>query len=297
MPVFRFVVALIVSIAPIACRESAKSRPAGAAPRDDFGFAIRVATPPPRRIVSLNPATTEILFAIGAGPRVVGRSQYDDFLKAAREVPDLGPALRPNVEAVLDAHPDLVILYGSAENRPAAERLRQAHVSVLGLRFDRIEQFERDARLLGRVTGDSARAAVLVDTIDATLARVRAATRSLPHPTVFMHAWDRPIIAIGGGSFLSQLLDIAGARNIYAAVRAPSAVVTLEDVVQRNPDFVLVSPAAASTVRSSARWQAVPAVRAGRVLVYDTLLVGRPSVTLGAAAVSLARLIHAGSAP
>lgn len=297
MPVFRSAVALVVSIASLACRDSAGSRPAATAPRDDFGFAIRVTAAPPRRIVSLNPSTTEILFAIGAGPRVVGRSRYDDFPKAARDVPDLGPALQPNVEAILEVHPDLVILYGSAENRPAAERLLQARVPVLGLRFDRIEQFERDARLLGRVTGDSATAAVLVDTIAATLARVQSATRSLPRPTVFMHAWDRPIIAIGGGSFLSELLDIAGARNVYADVRDPSAVVTLEDVVRRDPDIVLVSPAAAPVVRSSARWQAVPAVRAGRVLVYDTLLVGRPSVTLGAAAVSLARLIHPGSVP
>ena len=294
---FRFVVALIVSIAPIACRESASSRRAATALRDDFGSDLRVATPPPRRIVSLNPATTEILFAIGAGPRVVGRSQYDDFLKAARSVPDLGPALRPNVEAILGTRPDLVILYGSAENRPAAERLRQAGVPVVGLRFDRIEEFERDARLLGRLTGDAAQAAILVDTIAATLAGVRAATSALPRPTVFMHAWERPLIAIGGGSFLSQLLDIAGARNVYGDVHDPSTVVTIEDVIRRNPDLVLVSPAAAPTLRASERWQALPAVRAGRVLVYDTLLVGRPAVTLGAAARSLARLIHPGSVP
>ena len=295
MPVFRFAVALAVSIAPIACREAARPRPAGSALRDDFGSEIRITAPPPRRIVSLNPATTEILFAIGAGPRVVGRSQYDEFLAAARDVPDLGPALRPNVEAILGARPDLVILYGSAENHPAAERLRQAGVAVVGLRFDRIEEFERDARLLGRLTGDSARAAVLVDTIAATLARVRSATSRLPRPSVFMHAWERPLIAIGGGSFLSQLVDIAGARNIYADVREPSTIVTIEDVIRRDPDLVLVSPSAAPALRSSDRWQAVRAVRDGHVLAYDTLLVGRPSVTLGAAAVSLARLIHPGS--
>ena len=297
MPVFRFAVALILFVAPIACRESPRSRPSAVALRDDWGAEVRITTPPPRRIVSLNPATTEILFAIGAGPRVVGRSRYDDYLASARAVPDLGPALRPNVEAILGTHPDLVLLYGSAENQPAAARLRQAAVPVVGLRFDRVEEFERDARLLGRITGDSAQAATLVDTIAATLARVRAATSRLPRPTVFMHAWERPLIAIGGGSFLSQLLDIAGARNIYGDVRDPSTVVTIEDVIRRNPDFVLVSPAAAPGLRSSQRWQALPAVRAGRVLVYDTLVVGRPAVTLGAAAVSLARLIHPGSVP
>lgn len=294
---FRFAVALIVFVTLAACREAATARQATPALHDDWGSELEITTPPPRRIVSLNPATTEILFAIGAGPRVVGRSKYDEFLAAARGVPDLGPALRPNVEAILGTHPDLVILYGSAENQPAADRLRQAGVPVVGLRFDRIEEFERDTRLLGRLSGDSAQAATLVDTIASTLARVRAATSRLPKPSVFMHAWERPLIAIGGGSFLSQLLDVAGARNVYADVRDPSTVVTIEDVIRRNPDLVLVSPAAAPLVRGSERWRALPAVRAGRVLVYDTLLVGRPGVTLGAAAASLARLIHPGSVP
>jgi ABC-type Fe3+-hydroxamate transport system substrate-binding protein len=149
--------------------------------------------------------------------------------------------------------------------------------------------------LLGRLTGDSARAATLVDSVAATLSVVRAATASLPRPTVFIHAWDRPIIAIGGGSFLSQLLDIAGARNVYADIAAPSAAVTLEDIVKRNPDFVLASPVSAPKMRASESWNAVPAIRAGKLLVYDTVLVGRPSVLLGAAARSLADLIHPGA--
>jgi iron complex transport system substrate-binding protein len=296
MPVFRSIAfALLASVAPVACRQAESSRHVDTALRDDFGASVRIPATPPQRIVSLNPATTEILFAIGAGPRVVGRSQYDEFLKPARAVPNLGPALRPNVEAILGAHPDLVLLHAGAENEAAAGRLRQAGIAVVALRIDRIEQFERDARLIGRLTRDSVPATILVDTIAATLARVRAATAGMPRPTVFMHAWERPLIAIGGGSFLNQLVDIAGARNVYEDLPQPSAVVTLEDVIRRNPDYVMVSPAAAPALRSSERWQALPAVRAGRLLIYDTLVVGRPSVTLGEGAVSLARLLHPGS--
>jgi ABC-type Fe3+-hydroxamate transport system substrate-binding protein len=217
------------------------------------------------------------------------------FPDSARLVPSVGAALRPNIESVLATHPDLVILYASQDNRPAVERLRQAGITTVAFKIDSIEQFERDTRLLGRLTGDSARAATLVDSVAATLSVVRAATASLPRPTVFIHAWDRPIIAIGGGSFLSQLLDIAGARNVYADIAAPSAAVTLEDIVKRNPDFVLASPVSAPKMRSSESWNAVPAIRAGKLLVYDTVLVGRPSVLLGAAARSLADLIHPGA--
>jgi iron complex transport system substrate-binding protein len=295
MPVFRFwTCALVVLTVSVGCRTPDARAPRGPEVRDDFGTVIDLHRTP-RRIVSLNPTTTEILFALGASNRLVGRSQWDVFPDSARAVADLGQALRPNVEAVIAAKPDLVVLYASNDNRPAFDRLQQAGIVTVAFKIDSIEQFARDARLIGRITGDSARAATLVDSIEATLARVRAATASLPHPTVFIHAWDKPIIAIGGGSFMSQLLEVAGARNSYADINAPSAPVTLEDVVQRNPDYVMASPVAAPKIRSSASWRTIPAVRAGHLLVYDTVLVGRPSVLLGAAAVSLAKLLHPGA--
>jgi iron complex transport system substrate-binding protein len=288
---------LLILVVTLACGGSSPSaRAATTAERDDFGDTIVVdAARRPTRIVSLNPTTTEILFAIGAGNRLVGRSTYDVFPDAARAVSDVGVSIRPNIEAVLAVHPDLVVLYGSNDNRPAAQRFRQGGVRTLSLKIDSIAQFERDARLLGRLTGDSVAAYALVDSVSATLARVRVATKDLPHPTVFIPTWDRPLIAIGGGSFLSQLLDVAGARNIYEDIATPSAVVTIEDVAKRNPDYVMTSPSATPSLRTDPKWRALAAVRRNHVLVYDTTLVGRPSVTLGAAAHSLADLLHPGA--
>ncbi|MGH7621380.1 MAG: ABC transporter substrate-binding protein [Gemmatimonadaceae bacterium] len=315
MPVFRFslrrvvagcAVAASVVAAPIACGRQAgvadSTRAAGAtratrvtpaAPvtRDDFGRALPSAGGA-KRIVSINPATTELLFAIGAGSRIVGRSEYDLLPDSARLVPSVGPALRPNLEAILGTHPDLVVVYASSDNREAVDRLAHAGVAVVAFKIDSIEQFERDAIALGQLTGTAARASEIVDSIADTLARVRAATADLPRPTVFLPIWERPLIAIGGGSFLSELLDIAGARNIYADIAAPSATVTIEDVVRRNPDVILASAATAATIRGNAKWRAIPAVRAGRILVYDTTVIGRPSVRLGAAARSFAALLH-----
>ena len=295
MPVFRFQAWLLVAaVALAACAAPAREAKPTVAWRDDFGAEITLGQRP-KRIVSLNPTTTELLFAIGASDRLVGRSQWDVFPDSARLIPDVGQALRPNVEAIIAVRPDLVLLYASADNRGAFDRLRQAGIQTVAFRIDSIAHFERDTRLIGRMTGDSVKADALVDSVHATLERVRAATASLRRPSVFIHAWDRPIIAIGGGSFLSQLLDIAGGQNVYADIPGPSATVTLEDVIQRNPDYVFASPVSAPKMRSSASWKTVPAVREGRLLVYDTVLVGRPSVMLGAAAVSMANLLHPGS--
>jgi iron complex transport system substrate-binding protein len=309
MPVFRFVTFVIASLAAFAALAASGcdrggSRPpaaehavsAGHAIVDDFGQRVSVPAAP-QRIVSLNPTTTEMLFAIGAGGRLVGRSRWDVFPESARAVPSVGDAIRPNVEAVLGAHPDFVVLYASEDNRPAYDAFRAAGIATAAFKIDSIAQFARDTRVLGRLTGDSVRAERTVDTLEATLRRVRAATAALPHPSVFLHAWDKPIIAIGGGSFMSELIDIAGGRNIYADSPLPSVTVTLEDVIRRDPDVVLATPIAAPKLRASAKWRALPAVRQGRVLVYDTLLFGRPSVSMGAAAASIAGLLHPGLTP
>jgi len=263
--------------------------------RDDFGQAVSVDRVP-SRIVSLNPATTEILFTIGAGSRLVGRSEYDLWPDSARLVPALGDAIRPNVEVVLASRPDLVILYASEDNRGPAERFRAAGVSTLSLKIDHISDFKRATALLGVILRDSARAQVVIDSVYGSLERVRVSSATLPRPSVFWHIWDAPLITIGRGSFMNELVDIAGGRNIYADIGGPSKSVALEDVAKRNPDFILAGPIGAATIRKDPRWRIVRAARDGNVLVVDTTLVARPSVRLGEAAESLARLIHSQSA-
>ena len=272
---------------------AARASVAGAK-HDDFGDTLP-ATLVPRRIVSLNPATTELFFALGAGSRLVGRTEYDLYPKDALAVPPLGGGMRPNVEAILGVRPDLVVLYASTENRDAATRLHAAGVPTLSLRVDRIAQFRGAVTRLGEILSDTATARVVVDSVDRTLGRVRAATQGRPRPATFWKAWDSPVIAIGGGSFLTELVDIAGGRNIYGDDPRPSLDVTIEDVVRRDPDIVLAGPESAARMRAAPAWQALRAVREGRVLVVDTVLVGRPGVRLGEAAASLARLLHPGA--
>src|SRR5258708_7990095 len=194
--------------------------------RDDFGHAITLGSPP-KRIVSLNPSTTEILFAIGAGSRLVGRTHWDSWPDSAKLVPDLGDGLRPNIEAVLNAHPDVVILYASNDNRPAADRLRTAGIQSVALRVDSIAQFRRTTLLLGRLAGEPARAKSVVDSVQQTLDSVRASTASLPRTSVFFHAWDNPLITIGRNSFLNHLVDIPRAPTISPYIPPPSPASTL----------------------------------------------------------------------
>lgn len=260
---------------------------------DDYGQPIAAGTPA-QRIVSLNPTTTEILFALGVGDRVIGRSRWDQWPAAARAVPEVGDAIRPSVERVLAAHPDLVLLYASGDNRAAADALREAGLRVVALRVDRIADFARCVRALGQLTGSDSAASLAVDSVQRSLDRVRSATAAFERPRVFIHVWDNPLMAIGGGSFLSELVDIAGGRNVYADRPEPSPQVSFEDLVQRAPQVILAGPLDAARLAGEARWTRLLALSHGRIAAYDTSLVGRPSMRLGEAARSLVELLHPG---
>jgi len=127
-----------------------------------------------------------------------------------------------------------------------------------------------------------------------TLDRVKLATSKLNKPRVFWHIWDSPLITIGHGSYMNELVEIAGAENIYADMNEPSPTVSIEDVLRRDPDYIVTGPEGADKIRNDPKWAAARAVKHKRILVADTSLVGRPSVRLGEAAVELAKLFHPG---
>lgn len=271
---------------------SATARIGAPSDTDDFGVPFTIDTLSGARVVSLVPAATEIIFAIGRGDRLIGRTTWDLFPDSARLLPNVGDGIRPNIEVVLSAKPTLVVLYASTENRTAAEAFAQAGIAVLAIRVDRIADFERLTRQLGVTLNAQVRAQQVVDTVTMTLDKVRAVVAGAKRPGVVWPLYDSPVYVVGKGSFISEVLEIAGADNIFADLDKPSPEVTVEEIAHRNPAFVLTSPSGADRMRANAKWQPVRAVREHHVLVVDTLLTTRPTVTLGMAAVSLAKLLH-----
>ncbi len=262
---------------------------------DDWGRTVALAAPA-RRVVSLSPASTEILFAIGAGPRLVGRTRFCDYPPAALAVPDVGDGIAPNVEAVAARRPDLVVLYASAADRPALAGLTALHIPVAVLKLDRSADVARAARRLGTLTGTAAAADSLMiaftDSLQAVAARV--ASRRGRRPRIYVDVQASPPITVGMGSYLSEVLEAAGAVNSFSDISAPSAPVSLETIALRDPDAVLVLASdTAHPPELSARpgWNAVRAVREGRVLVVDADLYGSPGPRMPLAAADLARRI------
>ncbi len=263
---------------------------------DDLGRRLRVEAPV-RRIVSLLPAATEILFALGAGDRLVGRTRFDDVPPEAREVPSVGDGMRPSVELVVARRPELVILYAGADNAASLRQLERAGLSVLAVRHDRLEDLGRNIRRLGRLTGCERAAEALRRSIDEGLRRVERATAPLPVRRVYYEVWPDPPITVGRGSFLDTLVRIAGGRNVFGDLSAPSPQVSLEAIALRRPEVVLwaVPAGEAPSVPPPAErpgWRTVPAVRDAAVRRVDADLVHRLGPRLPDAAAALARAIH-----
>jgi ABC-type Fe3+-hydroxamate transport system substrate-binding protein len=242
---------------------------------DDAGDTIRLSHPP-RRIVSLIPATTELLFAIGAGPALVGRTKWCDYPAAAADVPNLGDGINPNVEAVLASRPDLVVLYNSAQNGAIAGRLRGLGIAAVRLNTDALRDVGRVGRLLGRLTGHVASADSMAAVFDTALAHATVAPASR-RPRVLLLVWEQPPMTIGRGSFLDELVERAGGTNLFRDVTASAGTVSIEAVTARDPDLILTTEAGPSSFSTRPEWQVVRAVRERRFLSVTGSEFSRPS--------------------
>lgn len=272
---------LLVLVAPLAgcARQPPRHGPSHV---DDWGRTV-VLSAPARRIVSLSPSTTEIVFALGLGDRLAGRTRWCDHPPAARRVADVGDGLAPNVEAIAARRPDLVLLYASPANRPAAQRLEALGIATAALALDRAEDVGRAARLIGVLAGAERAADSLVAAFDS--ARAAAAREAAPptrrRPRLYVHVWADPPVTVGRGSYLAEILRDAGAENVFDDVTTSSATVSLESLARRDPDAIVVLTSdtlgAPPPLGERPQWRAVGAVRESRFLLLDGSLYGRPS--------------------
>jgi iron complex transport system substrate-binding protein len=261
---------------------------------DDLGVPIEL-TGDARRVVSLSPSLTELLYAIGAGDRLVGRTRWADYPSEAEGVPSVGDGLDPNVELIVAHQPDLVVFYASSDNQSAIARLSALGIATASIRLDRLEDLPHAARLLGRLTTTSRRADSLAQRFQQQL----DSARRMQPPAVRRAAvivWDNPPIVIGAGSFLTQLLTFAGARNVFDDVAQPSVPTSVEAISARDPDVLVVLAEQVPAQLAQPQWRGVRAVRTDRIVTVAGSQFERPSLRAFAAVreleTTLARVRH-----
>jgi iron complex transport system substrate-binding protein len=273
--------------------ERADRAPGAVTVTDDAGRSVTLPGPA-RRVVSLAPSSTELLFALGAGAQVVGRTTWCKYPPAALAVPAVGDGLNPNLEAVAARRPDLVVLYRSPLNETAAAQFARVGIPAVVLRQDRLEDVARAARRLGVLTGRAAGGDSIAAAITGALSRSAPAPR--PVRVAFV-VWDNPPIVIGAGSYLDQLTALAGGVNAFHDIAAASATVSLETLAARDPDVIAVledsTTAPDPAFQARPEWRVVRAVRERRLLRLPADLFGRPSPRTPEAIAELRRRLEA----
>jgi iron complex transport system substrate-binding protein len=255
----------------------------------------------PRRVVSIIPATTEMLFAIGAGDRLVAVGSYDRYPPEVEKLPRVGALLDPAVERIIAMHPDLVILY-STQNELRAQ-LDRAQIPYYPYSHRGLADITETIRLLGARVGAATQANALADQMERQLGdiRAKAATSSKPKTLLIFgreRGTLRNIDASGGVGFLHDMLETAGGADVLGDVKQQSVQMTTEMILTRAPEVIIELRYARGDEAGEAdlgQWNtlaSVPAVRNHRVYLLrgEEFVVPGPRVV--AATERLARLLH-----
>ncbi len=257
---------------------------------DDTGRGF-AADPPRERIVSLVPAVTEMLLAIGAGDRLIARTRYDTDARIAA-LPSVGGGLDPGIEALVQLRPDLVIAWPDRGSRSLAVVLGRLGIPVYGAEVQTFADIRRHTRNLGALAGAADAANQLVAEVDSALVALERRLRGTARRSVYFVVGYNPPRTTGPRTFVDSLVAVAGARNVFADLGSGWPVVSLEEIVRRDPDYLIVTGESGSSMEDLPGWRDLTAVRKGRVLSVDGNLFGRPGPRVAEAAEWLARQLH-----
>ncbi len=262
---------------------------------DDMGRKIYLAKAP-TRIVSLAPSVTETLFAIGAGSQVVGVTQFCDFPPEAAQKPKVGYA-NPNLESLVALQPDLIITPQQFLKLDLLGKLEQLKIPVFILADRSVEDIFSHIQTLGRMLDRSTEAVALGMDLRQEIARLKARTQGQPPVRVLYVLNSQPLITVGPGSFIDQLIGLVGGVNVAAKSATPYPRLSMEVVLQEDPEVLVFPIGKAEGISESEQqawrqWTTLTAVKQGRLRQIPADLLNRPGPRIGKGLELLADILH-----
>jgi iron complex transport system substrate-binding protein len=267
---------------------------------DDLGRTVKIEKLP-QRIISLAPSNTEIIYALGLEDRLVGTTDYCDYPEAAKYKPRVAGYVNPDLEKVVSQQPDLIIAEAIHENTvlPALEKLG---LTVIVTSASSLDVVLDDIKLIGEINGKSKAATKLVDDLTKRIQAVTTRTAELPpeqRPRVLYAVWYDPIWTMGSETFVDDLIGKAGGTNIFSKDFEKSHVVSLEAIISKNPQVIIVSGMSTTgdliynNIIKETRLSGVDAMRDGHVYkISDANLIERPGPRVVDGLEEVAKLIH-----
>ncbi|MGI8929649.1 MAG: ABC transporter substrate-binding protein [Candidatus Limnocylindrales bacterium] len=263
---------------------------------DDEGTTLEIETRP-TDIVSLTPANTEIVFALGAGDRLRGGTDFDDYPPEAVDLPNVATFTGVLIEKVVDIQPDLVLAGGNNFTPPGdIDRLRDLGIPVLVVYAATVDEVLADINLIGTAIGVEDEAAQITTAMEVRIAEVTSAVADLDHPCVFYEIGNVPeIFGPAPNSFVADMVVLAGGDPITTNDPAVFSI-SLEQLVAQDPEVIILGDAAYDVcpqdLVTRPGWAGISAVRDGQVRPVDDIVVTRPGPRLGEGLAALALAIH-----
>ncbi|WP_342454849.1 cobalamin-binding protein [Caldimonas aquatica] len=255
---------------------------------DDLGQRVRLAAPP-RRIVSLAPHATELVFAVGAGARLVGAMDHSDYPPAARRLPRVGDSRSIDLEAVAALEPDLVIVWPTGNPPSQVERLAKMGLPVYRSELRRLSEIADAMRRLGMLLGEAEAAGMQAQAFERELTALRRQQEAKAPVRTFYQVWPQPLMTLNDQHLASDVIRLCGGVNVLGALTPLVPTVSTEAVLAADPELILVSapPASAQAAQQVQAWRRfgrVAAVAHGQVRAVDPDLLNRPTprILLGA---------------
>jgi iron complex transport system substrate-binding protein len=262
---------------------------------DDAGRKLYVAKAP-NRVVSLAPSITEMLFALGLDEQVVGVTEFCDFPAAATAKPKIGYA-NPNLESLLALRPDMVVAPREFSRANVLAKLDELKVPVFLIEAASLEHIFSHIHQLGRIFDRSSAAHAMTLAMRQRMAEISRLVDPLPRRRVLYVLNSRPLITVGPGSYIHQMIGLAGGINIASDASAPYPRLEMETVLKANPEVIMFPMGSVETVPRSEqqewrRWTALSAVQQNRLHEVSANALNRPGPRVMEGLEQLARVIH-----
>lgn len=227
---------------------------------DDQGSRVTLPAPA-QRVISLAPHVTELAFAAGGGARLIAVDENSDYPAAARALPKAGNFRAIDLERIVAAKPDLLLVWLHGPSARQLEPLRQLGIPLFYSQPKRFADIPSNLRRIGQLLGSSAQAEQAARRFELDLAALRQQQQGKPKLSVFYQVWDKPLYTLNGQHIVSDAIALCGGRNVFASLPVTAPVVTDEAVIAANPQVIL-SAAMRQNDDLLQRWQRMPGIAA-----------------------------------
>lgn len=208
--------------------------------KDDKGDTVSLKQPA-KRIVSLAPHLTELLYAAGGGAQLVGTVDYSDYPPAAKQLPRVGGYSRIDLEAVAGLKPDLILAWDSGNTPAHIARLRQLGLPVFVSQPNRIDDLSSLLERLGAISGHAEEGSGAARAYRDRLAKLRATYSQKPKVRTFYQVWQQPLTTVGGQQIISDAIRVCGGDNVFGQLEALAPKISVEAVLAANPEAIVAS--------------------------------------------------------